>query len=91
LVTELAGQAGVELPAGSDAERAGALVTALAERGGAGIPLTIVIDGLDESASPGQLADHLIVPVAGPAPGWPAAHRGHQAESAPPARPGACR
>jgi hypothetical protein len=64
LVTELAGQAGVELPTGSDAERAGALVSALAERGGAGIPVTIVIDGLDESASPGQLADHLIVPVA---------------------------
>jgi WD40 repeat protein len=64
LVTELAGQAGVELPPGGDVERGGALITALAERGGAGVPVTIVIDGLDESVSPGQLADHLIVPVA---------------------------
>jgi WD40 repeat protein len=68
LVAELAGQAGVELPGGSDPERAAALVTALAERGGAGIPVTIVIDGLDESPSAGQLADQLIVPVAGQRP-----------------------
>src|SRR5262249_13779585 len=67
-VRELAGQAGVELPAGSDADRAGALLTALAERGAASIPVTVVIDGLDESAGPGQLADHLIVPVAGQRP-----------------------
>jgi WD40 repeat protein len=64
LVTELAGQADVTLPAGSDPERAHALAGALASPGGSGTPVTILIDGLDEAASPGDIADQLIAPVA---------------------------